>query len=256
MSKQEGSEVGGGDVGKGVWVCDARVRYFAIFLLRPVILSRSLEGEGIVKGSTLFPTLSLLLLLLLLLRPVLSLTLLSAPSASSTSSALTGTLSTTGPSLSLLTLPPRSLSTGLATGTDRASLPCSSGAGEGSLASILLFLPALDNDLLVTTAFGRDPDPTLTAVLGLQRGDDGLSCRLDRLVLDKRARLGLDKVDLDDLAVLAERVAEDGLGDGRGCVLRLPVVQLRTSTTAIEHISLRDHDLVVCILAKTRLLSP
>lgn len=169
-----------------------------------------------------------LLLLLLRLLPVLTLTLalLSSPSASSASPGPTSTLSAPRSALTLtltlLTLPPRPLP-----GLGTLTLCASSSNRQSSLAPVLLLLPALDDDLLVTTALGRDLDPTLSSIHRPQRSDDGPSCRFHRLVLDESASLGLDKVDLGDLAVLAERVTENGLGHGRGRLLRLPVVQLR-----------------------------
>jgi hypothetical protein len=168
------------------------------------------------------------LLLLLRLLPVLTLTLalLPSPSASSTSPGPTSTLSAPGSTLTLtltlLTLPPRPLP-----GLGTLTLCASRSNRQSSLASVLLLLPALDDDLLVTTTLGRDLDPTLSSVNRPQRSDDGPSCGLYRLVLDESASLGLYKVDLGDLAVLAERVTEHGLGHGRGRFLGLPVVQLR-----------------------------
>ena len=165
------------------------------------------------------------LLLLLRLLPVLTLALLSSPSASSTSPRPTCTLSaprsTLTLTLTLLALPPRPLS-----GLGTLTLCAPSSNRQSSLAPILLLLPALDDDLLVTTTLGRDLDPTLSSVDRPQRGDDGPSCGFYRLVLDESASLGLYEIDLGDLAVLAERVTEDGLGYGRGRFLRLPVVQL------------------------------
>lgn len=167
------------------------------------------------------------LLLLLRLLPVLTLTLtlLSSPAASSTSPWPTSTLSAPRPALpltlTLLTLPSRPLP-----GLGTLTLCASSSNRQSSLASVLLLLPALDDDLLVTTTLGRDLDPTLSSVNRPQRSDDGPSCGLYRLVLDESASLRLYEIDLGDLAVLAERVTEDGLGHGRGRLLRLPVIQL------------------------------
>jgi hypothetical protein len=80
---------------------------------------------------------------------------------------------------------------------------------------------------LVSTTLGGDLDPTLTSIDDPERSDDGLSSRLDLLVLDKRASFGLDKVDLVDFAIFAQGVGEHALRDGRGGVLLLPVVELQ-----------------------------
>jgi hypothetical protein len=219
---------------------DARVRYlggFALFLYPSssfILIAQNLK-EGIVivvdfrmrKKIPEPASVSPALLLLLRLLPVLTLTLalLSSPAASSTSPWPTSTLSAPRPALTLtltlLTLPPRPLP-----GLGTLTLCASRSNRQSSLASVLLLLPALDDDLLVTTTLGRDLDPTFSSVNRPQRGDDGPSCGLHRLVLDESASLGLYKVDLGDLAVLAERVTENGFGHGRGRLLRLPVVQL------------------------------
>lgn len=93
-----------------------------------------------------------------------------------------------------------------------AGLEAARAAARG--AAFVLLLAGLDENLAVL-----DLDATLAALVGWERGEDGPASRLDRLKLDEGTSLGLDNLEILDLAEARLQSLSKGLGVKRGVTI-------------------------------------